>query len=73
MPGEILIAGEGSRPEELAALVDAARTLAGNARPVAVNGREVAAPRLPDLWLLLEAADGPYQRREPLDPAMAAD
>ena len=73
MPGEIEIAGEGWRPEELAALVAAARTLARNVRPVEVNGREIAAPRLPDVWTLLEALDAPYLRREPLDPALAAD
>ena len=73
MPGKILIAGEGWRPEELAALVDAARTLARNVRPCAIDGREVAAPRLPDVWTLLEALDAPYLRRDPLDPALAAD
>ena len=73
MTDEIPIGGQGWRSEELAALVDAARTLARNVRPVTVDGREVAAPRLPDVWTLLEALDAPYQRREPLDPAMAAD
>ena len=71
--GEIEIAGEGWRPEELAALVDAARSLARNVRPVTVDGREIAAPTLPDVWRLLECLDAPYDRREPLDPAMAAD
>ena len=70
---EILIGGQGWRPEELAALVAAARTLARNARPCAIDGREVAAPRLPDVRTLLEALDAPYLRREPADPALAAD
>ena len=73
MVEEILIAGERWRVEELAAVVVAARTLARNFRPVEVDGREIAAPRLPDGWTLLECLDAPYQRREPLDPAMAED
>ena len=73
MPGEIEIAGEGWRPEELTALVAAARTLARNVRPCTIGGREVTAPRRGDVWALLEALDAPYLRREPLDPAMAAD
>ena len=73
MAGEILIGGEGWRVEELAALVAAARTLARNVRPERVGDREIAVPRLPDVWTLLEALDAPYLRREPADPALAAD
>ena len=73
MPGEILIGGEGWRPEELAALVVAARRLVRNVRPQTVGGREIAVPRLPDAWHLLECLDAPYVRRESSDPALAAD
>ena len=72
MPGEIVIDGEGWRLEELAALVAAARGPVRRVRPVSIDGRELAAPELPDVWALMEAVDAPYLRREPADLAMAA-
>ena len=73
MPKEILIGGEAWRTEELAALVVAARTLVRNIRPCTSDGREIAVPALPDVWTLMETLDAPYLRREPADPALAAD
>ena len=77
MPDEVTIAGEGWRLEELAALVAAARALfrsselVGELRSKTDPLRWTVDGRL--LWALGTALDGPYERREADDPALAED
>ena len=77
MADGVTIAGEGWRPDELAALVAAARalyrssSLDGRLRDKADPLRRTVDGRL--LWALGTAIDGPYDRREHLDPALSDD
>ncbi len=77
MPDEVVIAGEGWRLEELAALVAAARALfrsselVGERRSTTDPLRRTVDGRL--LWALGTALDAPYDRREWMDPALAED
>ncbi len=62
MPEEVTIAGEGWRLEDLAALVAERRSTTGPLRRT-VDGRR--------LWALATVLDGPYDRREANEPALA--
>src|SRR3712207_1344350 len=66
----LLIAGTAWSVDDLAAVIEAARTLVRGVRPLEVDGREVAVPTIPHVWDLLEALDRPYDRNEERDPAM---
>ena len=68
---EVAIGAERWRLEELAELVAAARALVRGVSLERVDGRELAVPATDAVWLLMEAVDGPYRRREPADPALA--
>ena len=68
---EVTIAGQEWRLDELAALIEAVRTLARGIRLERVDGIEIAVPTRPHLWALLEALDAPYDRHEGQDPALA--
>lgn len=68
--GEVVIGGEGWRPEELAAVVAAARELVWGARFVADRTGEVyAVPQRPCPWDPMAALDRPGERREGDAPA----
>lgn len=73
MSRAVVIAGEAWRPDELAAVIAAARTLACGISLERVDGREIAIPTRPHLWALLDALDAPYDRREGSDPALHGD